>query len=129
MTGSSDGWKQATFDLSAYAGRQVEVSISYVTDPAGGGVGAFVDDTAVVVAGQVRESEGFEQGLGAWSLPGRPPGSAASGGDFRRAQGLLFGAVSTDDSVLLGFGVEQLATPADRAQVLGAAVRHLLPPA
>ena len=36
------------FDLSAYAGQQVEVSITYVTDPGTGGVGAFVDDTKVV---------------------------------------------------------------------------------
>ena len=33
MTGSSDGWKDASFDLSAYAGKQVEVFVSYVTDP------------------------------------------------------------------------------------------------
>ena len=72
MTGNSDGWQQATFDLSAYAGKQVEVSISYVTDPSTGGVGAFVDDTKVLVGGAVTESEGFETGLGAWSIPGPP---------------------------------------------------------
>ena len=51
FTGSSDGWTQAAFDLSAYAGSTVEVSVSYVTDPAFGGVGVFVDDTRVVVDG------------------------------------------------------------------------------
>ena len=129
MTGNSDGWQQATFDLSAYAGKQVEVSISYVTDPSTGGVGAFVDDTKVLVGGAVTESEGFETGLGAWSIPGPPPGSPPAGGDFRRAQGLLFSAVSTEDSVLLGFGVEQIESPADRAAVLGKALKHLLPSA
>ena len=127
MTGNSDGWQQATFDLSAYAGKQVEVSISYVTDPATGGVGAFIDDTKVVVGGAVIDSEGFENGLGAWSVPGPPPGSPPAGGDFRRAQGLFFSAVSTEDSVLLGFGVEQIESATERAAVLGKALKHLLP--
>jgi hypothetical protein len=127
MTGNSGGWQQATFDLSAYAGQQVEVSISYVTDPSAGGVGAFVDDTQVLVGGVVREHEGFETGLGAWSVPGPPAGSPPAGGDFQRAQGLLFSAVSTEDSVLFGFGIEQIASPAERAAVLGKAMEHLLP--
>ena len=37
MTGSSDGWQDASFDLSAYAGKQVEISVSHVTDPGTGG--------------------------------------------------------------------------------------------
>jgi bacillopeptidase F (M6 metalloprotease family) len=37
MTGDSGGWQKVAFDLSAYAGGSVEVSISYVTDPASGG--------------------------------------------------------------------------------------------
>ena len=32
MTASSGGWQEVNFDLSAYAGQQVEVSISYVSD-------------------------------------------------------------------------------------------------
>ena len=129
MSGSSDGWTPARFDLSAYAGQSVEVSISYVTDPASGGVGAFVDDTAVVVGGQVREREGFETGLGPWSVTGPPEGSPPGGAAFRRAEGVLSSAVTTPDSVLLGFGVEQLASAAERAEVLGRALDHLLPPA
>jgi hypothetical protein len=127
FTGDSGGWQQVSFDLSAYAGKQVEVSISYVTDPATGGVGAFVDDTAIVVGGAVTEAEGFETGLGAWTLPGPPAGTGPGGGFFQRSQSLLSSAaVSTNDTVLLGFGVEQLATPAERAEVLGKAVRSLL---
>jgi Immune inhibitor A peptidase M6 len=126
MTGSSGGWRQASFDLTAYAGEQVEVSISYVTDPFTGGVGAFIDDTRVVVGGAVIDAEGFETGLGAWSVPGPPPGSPPGGGDFRRAQALLSPAVTTADTVLLGFGVEQIGPPAERAAVLGRALRHLL---
>jgi Immune inhibitor A-like, MAM domain len=127
MTGNSDGWQQATFDLSAYAGKQVEVSISYVTDPSTGGVGAFIDDTQVLVGGVATEHEGFETGLGRWSVLGPPAGSPPAGGDFRRAQGLLFSAVTTEDSVLLGFGVEQIESSAERAEVLRKAMNHLLP--
>jgi len=126
MTGNSGGWKQATFGLSAYAGKKVEVSISYVTDPSTGGVGAFVDDTRLVIGGKVRESEGFEKGLGPWSISGQPAGSPPAGGNFRRAEGLLFGAVSTKDSVLLGFGVEQVASPTERARLLKRALGGLL---
>ena len=126
MTGNSGGWQQATFDLSAYAGQQVEVSISYVTDASVGGVGAFIDDTRILVDGTAEQQEGFETGLGAWSVLGPPAGSPPAGGDFQRAQGLLFSAVTTEDSVLFGFGIEQIASPAERAAVLGKAMEHLL---
>ena len=126
MTGDSGGWQPATFDLSAYAGRSVEVSISFVTDPAFAGVGVVVDDTSVVVNGTATESEGFESGLGAWSTPGPPPGSPTGGTSFERSQGLLSSAVTTEDSVLLGFGLEQVATDAERAGLVGAAMRHLI---
>ena len=126
MTGNSGGWRQASFDLSAFAGKRVEVSISYVTDPSSGGVGAFVDDTKVVVGGAVTEAEGFETGLGPWSLPGPPPGSAPGGGDFQRAQSLVSPAVTTSDTVLLGFGVEQIGSAAERAAVVGRAMQLLL---
>ena len=43
------------------------------------------------------------------------------------AQGLLFSAVSTEDPVLFGFGIEQIQAPAERAAVLGKALKHLLP--
>jgi hypothetical protein len=45
FTGNSGGWDQVAFDLSAYAGKQVEVSITYVSDPGTGGNGLFIDDT------------------------------------------------------------------------------------
>jgi hypothetical protein len=126
FTGNSGGWRQVSVDLSAYAGQQVEVSISYVTDPGSGGVGAFVDDTRLVAGGATVEAEGFETGLGAWSIPGPPPPSI-NANDWVRSGTLvdLSAAVTTSDTVLLGFGVEQFATPADRAAVLGRALAHL----
>ena len=125
MTGSSDGWQTVNFDLSAYAGQQVEVSISYVTDPATGGVGVVVDDTALVVGGQPTQVEGFETGLGAWSAAEPPAGSPNIGANFTRSQGLLAAAVTTEDSVLLGFGLEQVSD-AERVAVVRRAMQHLL---
>ncbi len=44
ITGSSDGWIDASFDLSAYAGQEVEVAIEYVTDGAVSNPGLYADD-------------------------------------------------------------------------------------
>jgi hypothetical protein len=128
FTGSSGGWQHVAFDLSAYAGKRVEVSVSYVTDPASGGAGAFVDDTRVTTASGNLDAEGFESGLGPWSIPGPPPGSPANAVDFRRTLSLTnTSSVSTRDSVTLGFGLEQLATDAERATLMGRVVRFLVP--
>jgi hypothetical protein len=126
MTGNSGGWQQAAFDLSAYAGSQIEVSISYVTDPGFGGLGVVVDDTRLVIGGTAVEPEGFEGGLGAWSVTGPPAGSQANGAAFGRSQSLFGAAVTTPDTVLFGFGVEQVEDPAARAALLGTTVDYLL---
>ncbi|MET0765921.1 MAG: M14 family zinc carboxypeptidase [Blastococcus sp.] len=125
ITGTSDGWQQVAFDLSAYAGGPVEVSISYVTDPAFGGAGVFVDQ-ARVTAGPDVEPEGFEIDLGSWTVPGAPEGSPSNTGDFARAQSQVGAAITTDDTVLLGFGIEQAPDPAARAALLGAIVHGLI---
>ena len=126
MTKSSHGWKQVSFDLSAYAGKQVAVDIAYVTDSSTGGVGAYVDDTRVVINGTPTQPEGFETGLGDWSIQGAPAGSPPVLVGFKRSQSLFSAAITTPDTVLFGFGVEQLATPAERAKVLGKAMNYLL---
>ncbi|AQZ65583.1 putative zinc-binding carboxypeptidase [[Actinomadura] parvosata subsp. kistnae] len=126
FTGNSGGWQQVAFDLSAYAGRQVEVSISYVTDPGTGGVGAFVDDTRLLVGGTATESEGFETGLGAWAIPGPPAGSPTGAGDFVRDQADTTAGVATKDTVLLGFGLEQVGSAAERSATLRKALRYLI---
>ena len=51
FTGANGDYEEVAFDLSAYAGKQVEISISYVTDPSTGGTGAAVDDTRLVAGG------------------------------------------------------------------------------
>ncbi|MER6029151.1 M14 family zinc carboxypeptidase [Streptomyces sp. NPDC001851] len=120
LTGSSGGWQRLTFDLSAYAGKSVEVSISYLTDSGTGGHGVLADDASLVVGGTAKETEGFESSLGAWHVPGPPPGSPAVRKDWARTGALFqtYGAVTTGDTVLLGFGLEQVSSAADRAALV-----------
>ncbi|MGW2019746.1 M14 family zinc carboxypeptidase [Streptomyces sp. NPDC001927] len=120
FTGPSNGWRQASVDLSAYAGKHVELSISYISDPGTGEMGAFVDDTALVVRGTPGQSEGFETALGAWSVPGPPAGSAGNAADWTRSAGLFHSqaAVTTRDTALLGFGLEHVPSATDRSRVI-----------
>ncbi|MBJ7330296.1 MAG: immune inhibitor A [Solirubrobacteraceae bacterium] len=128
FTGAGDSWNPVAFDLSAYAGDQVEVSISYVSDPNTGGIGAFVDDTSVVVDGAVTEADGFEGATSTWTVDGPPADSPPNQGDWQIGERLLKfnAATATDDSVLLGFGLEQLADAGERAEVVKRALDGLL---
>ncbi|GGR92428.1 zinc carboxypeptidase [Streptomyces aureoverticillatus] len=127
FTGSSGGWKQVAFDLSAYAGKKVEVSLSSVTDSSDGGRGFFADNAQLVVGGNATQTEGFESSLGSWSVAPAPAGSANITGDWARTGELYrsHAAVTARDSVLLGFGFEQVPGKADRAALMGAALAHL----
>ena len=127
FTGASDGWKPVTFDLSAYAGKTVEVSLSYITDPGSGGHGVLADNASVVIGGAAKETEGFESSFGAWTVAGPPPGSPVVTKNWARAGELFktYGAVSTKDTVLLGFGLEHVATAAERSVLVGKALASL----
>ncbi|MGP3981462.1 M14 family zinc carboxypeptidase [Streptomyces sp. KR80] len=127
FTGSSDGWQSVAFDLSGYAGKKVELSVSYITDPGTGGRGVFVDNTRLVVGGTGQETEGFETALGPWTVAGPPPGSPATGADWARSRELFrsSAAVATRDTVLLGFGLEHVTGAKERARLVGAALRAL----
>jgi hypothetical protein len=127
FTGSTGGWRQVAFDLSGYKGQSVELHISYVTDPASGGVGAFVDDTRVVIDDAV-DADGFEGATSSWTVGGPPAGSPPNSGDWQIDEQLVnfFAGTSTEDTLLLGFGLEQLATDQDRSELLGQALAGLL---
>ncbi|MBA2812096.1 immune inhibitor A [Streptomyces sp. KM273126] len=127
FTGASDGWQQVQFDLSAYAGKTVEVSIGYITDPGSGGRGVLADNASVVTGGTAGQTEGFETSLGAWSTPGPPPGSPAVVKDWGLSGELFrtYGAVTTGDTVLLGFGLEHVTASADRTALLRRALDAL----
>ncbi|MFF8274628.1 M14 family zinc carboxypeptidase [Streptomyces lateritius] len=127
FTGPSNGWRHASMDLSAYAGKKVELSIAYVSDPGTGGTGAFVDDTRLVLGGAAADGEGFETALGAWSVPGPPAGSPGNGAEWARSTGLFHSqaAVTTRDTVLLGFGLEHVTRSAERAALIRKALGAL----
>ncbi|MFD5776862.1 M14 family metallopeptidase [Streptomyces fungicidicus] len=127
LTGSSGGWRQVEFDLSAYAGKSVEISLAYVTDPGSGGHGVLADEASLATGGTAADTEGFENSLGAWKVSGPPAGSPAVLKDWTRT-GELFrthGAVTTGDTVLLGFGLEHLPSAADRSALLRKALAAL----
>jgi hypothetical protein len=63
ITGSSDGWVEATFTLPAASG--VRVRFSYYTDEAMNGAGWFIDDISVNDF-----NDGFEAGVSQWTLGG-----------------------------------------------------------
>jgi hypothetical protein len=124
FTGSSDGWQQVAFDLTSYAGSDVELSITYVSDPFTGGVGAFVDDTHVVIDG-VDDADGFEGASSAWAPGSVPPGSPPAAARWRIGEDLFAAGTSTEDTLLLGFGLEQLSSDAERADLIGRALDGL----
>ncbi|GAA4953777.1 M14 family metallopeptidase [Yinghuangia aomiensis] len=126
FTGNSGGWQQVAFDLSPYAGKKVEVSLGYVSDANTGGAGVFFDDAKVVTVSGTVDSEGFETGTGPWTIAGPPPGDHSSGTFINSKSVYGSSVVATNDTLLFGFGLEQLATQAERNAVMGKALAHLL---
>ncbi|GAB3141700.1 M14 family metallopeptidase [Micromonospora sonneratiae] len=126
-TGPSGGWQEWSVDLSGYAGKQVEVSITYVSDWSTQGLGLFLDDVRVVVGGATVAETSFEADLGGWTVTGPPAGSAPGANDWSRSQQAFEegAAVLTPDTVYLGFGLEGLA-PAARDDLVARSMRHLL---
>lgn len=52
ITGRSDGWVDASFDLSSYAGKNIDLKLNYWTDVAASEAGFYVDDISVTVDGE-----------------------------------------------------------------------------
>jgi Zinc carboxypeptidase/Immune inhibitor A peptidase M6 len=129
-SGRSDGWEPWTVDLSAYAGQQVEISISYVSDWGTQGVGAFLDDIQVTGGDGTTSFEDDADPMDGWTIPGPQPGSANNPNDWIRTPSVGFqeGAVSaTDDTLYFGFGFEGISGADTRADVLGRSLQYLLP--
>ena len=127
----TSGWTDWNVDLSGYAGKKVELSISYVSDSATQGLGVFVDDASVLVGGVPVTQTSFEADLGGWTVSGAPTGSVANSNDWRRSQvAFVEGAgVTTKDTVFVGFGAEGLTTQAMRTDLVRRSMDHLLGPA
>lgn len=128
LTGGTDGWEKLLFNLNAFAGQQVEVTISYVTDPTTGGIGAFFDDTALELGNGARsQADGFEAATSTWTLQGPPEGSPQPSANWQIGPAAVnfYAGTSTDDTLLLGFGLEQVPNPAERTALVRRALSGL----
>jgi len=122
FTGNSGGWQQVEMDLSAYAGKTVELHISYASDWATQGLGVFVDD--IELSGYPLED--FEAGTGDWSAS-VPAGSTAFN-NWERITGAGFPegpAIRTPYSVYLGFGFEGISSASDRNALMDQVMNYL----
>lgn len=70
FTGSSDGWREETFDLSAYEGQDVLVRFLYMTDWSYNEQGFYVDDVTITDAGGTVLFDDLEGGADNWVLDG-----------------------------------------------------------
>jgi len=123
FTGYSGGWQQVELDLSAYAGKTVELFISYATD--WGGVqtlGAVVDD--IELSGYPLED--FEVGMGQWTESSPPPGSSAYN-NWERITEAFFpegSSIRTENSLYLGFGFEAIDTANKRSTLMDRVMKY-----
>ena len=125
-SGNSGGWQEWSIDLSAYAGSTVEISIAYASDWSFQGTGVFIDDVTLPDG----TSTSFETGLDGWAVTGPAEGSGPNSNNFIRTDTSsvpVGNAISTNDSLLLGFGLEGVSTAAERNAVMGRALDQLLP--
>jgi hypothetical protein len=125
-TGNSGGFQDWEFDLSQFAGKDVEVSISYIQDFASDGLGVFVDDASITRDGTT-ESTDFEGGNGGWTATDAPAGSANDAHWANRTSvGYKDGpGVATADTLYYGFGFEGIRSGASRNAFMADAMRYL----
>ena len=125
-SGNSHGWQEWRIDLTAYADRNVEISIAYASDWGTQGLGVFVDDVTLPDG----TSTSFESGLDGWTISGPPEGSGPNANNFTHTDAASFpvgSAITTPHSLLLGFGLEDVTTDTERDAVMGRVIDHLLP--
>ncbi len=131
-TGNSGGWQNWSIDLSAYRGKQVEVSIVFATDWGTTTVpGAMIDDTTVTAGSTVSETSFETQGdLGGWTIPGPHAGSPSENvNDWIQSDRVPFedAAVTvTDFGMMFGFGLEGVNGEGNRAVLMDRILHHLL---
>jgi hypothetical protein len=132
--GGSSGWQQWQIDLSGYAGKQVEVAITALSDwglqqfP-----GVFIDDIAVSTGEGSTSFEDDGTPLDGWSVPGAPQDAEGVEGPNRNdwvrrgGLGIKEGAtVATGDTLYMGFGFEGITNAGKRNQIMDRAIDHLL---
>jgi hypothetical protein len=121
-TGNSSGFNDWNVDLAPFAGKQVELSITYASDPGVQLLGTFVDDVKVTSGAQTLLSTSFEDGtLAPFAVGAPPPGSKHVFKNWiaTKSKGFEDGpGIRTSRSLLLGFGVEGVNGAANRAKLL-----------
>jgi hypothetical protein len=130
-TGSSDGWEQWTVDLSAWADRQVEVSLTYASDDIIQADGVFVDDVETTTGEGSTSFEDDADPMDGWVVPGAPEGSEPNPNDWLRgtvedfppAAGEIIDAAFARQGEVLDF-ISGLAGPYPFATVGGVVDDH-----
>jgi Zinc carboxypeptidase/Immune inhibitor A-like, MAM domain len=136
-SGRSNGWQEWEFDLSAYAGQEVTVSISYASDWAVQGLGTWVDDIDAPTTA-VGADTGFETDSGSW-IVGDPEeiGSSINALDWIRTEDVGFteGAMTsmtpTDAAfrtLYFGFGFENVDGAPAQTEIMDRALDYLIGP-
>ncbi|SMQ58857.1 antibacterial peptide protease. Metallo peptidase. MEROPS family M06 [Bacillus sp. OV166] len=69
ITGTSDGWVPATFDLTAYAGKKIDLKFNYWTDPFVAQRGIYVDDISITAGASTVLNDDVE-GVSKFTLDG-----------------------------------------------------------
>ena len=91
------------------------------------GLGVFVDD---IVVSTGEGSTSFEAGLDGWAVTGPRRAARPNANDWIRTTAASFpvgAAITTPRTIIMGFGVEGISTPAERNAVMGRAMEYLLP--
>lgn len=60
FTGTYDGWKKETFDLSAYAGQKILVSFRYLTDWGNNEAGWYIDNIEIPEIGYMKDGSSID---------------------------------------------------------------------
>jgi hypothetical protein len=81
-SGASAGYENWQVDLGAYAGKSVELSITYASDDLVQLPGAFVDDITVSTGVGSTSFENDGNTMDGWTTPGAPAGSAPNENDW-----------------------------------------------
>ena len=134
--GSSAGWQSWDIDLSPYAGGDVEVSITVLSDwglqqfP-----GVFIDDIAVATGEGTTSFEEDGDPMDGWTVAGAPHDDAgiegANHNEWTRRDGLGIeegAAVASDRTLYLGFGFEGISLTATRNELMDRVIDYLLRP-
>jgi hypothetical protein len=99
-TGPSQGWEQWGFDLSRFAGKDVELSVTYVTDNVVALDGVSLDDVTVSTGEGTTSFEEDGNTTDGWSASGPPPGSPRNDAKWSAPSS---GPPSTGDRVQASF--------------------------